>query len=139
MEVKEEEIPRESLCDGCGIDECFREAGDEVSGEEGFKVRKRPVDGEAPASAAVGGVGVALVDGEGEGCGCWGGGGVMLAQGLGEDEACDASADDEGVWWGGGHCAGWDGGDLDWWWLSGLALALTPCCGGGVGDVVGSV
>lgn len=105
MEVEEEEIPGEALCDSGGVDECFGEAGEEVGGEEGFKVRERPVDCEAPAGAAVGGVGVALVDAEGEGGGL-GGGGVMLAQGLGEDEACDAGADDEGVWRGGGHCAG---------------------------------
>jgi hypothetical protein len=105
LEVEEEEIPREALCDSGGIDECFWEAREEVSGEESFKIRERPVDCEAPAGAAVGGVGVALVDGEGEGR-RWGGGGVMLAEGLGEDEARDAGADNEGVWRGGGHCAG---------------------------------
>lgn len=109
MEIEEEEVAGEALVNGGGVDEGLREAGEEGGGEEGLEVGEGPVDGEAPAGAAVGGVGVALVDAEWGWCGWgWGVGGVTLAQGLGEDESSDAGADDEGVWWRwwGGHCAG---------------------------------
>ena len=105
LEVEEEEIASEAFADGGGVDEGFGEAGEEVGGEEGFKVGESPVDGEAPAGSAVSGVWVALIDTEWEWCG-WGVGGVALTEGLGEDESRDAGADDEGVWRGGGHCAG---------------------------------
>lgn len=107
MEVEEEKIAGEALGDGDSVDEGFGEAGEEVGGEEGFKVGESPVDGETPAGSAVSGVGVALVDTEGGWCGWgWRGSDVALTEGLGEDKSRDAGADDEGVWRGGGHCAG---------------------------------
>lgn len=107
MEVEEEEVASEAFGDGGVVDEGFGEAGEKVGGQEGFKVGEGPVDCEAPAGAAVGGVGVALVDGEGGWCRWgWGFNGVALAEGLCEDESRDAGADDEGVWRRGGHCAG---------------------------------
>lgn len=106
LEVEEEEVAGEALGDGGRVDKRFGEAGEEVGGEEGFEVGEGPVDGEAPAGSAVSGVGIALEDAEGGRCGWGWGSSVVLAESLGKDESRDARADYEGVWRGGGHCAG---------------------------------
>lgn len=105
MEVKEEEVAGEAFGDGGIVDEGLGKAGEEVGGQEGLKVGEGPVDGEAPASATMSGVGIAFENAEWGWCG-WGVGSVAFAESLGKDESRDAGADDEGVWRGEGHCAG---------------------------------